>query len=133
MKNNTIILFILILVMSNNIPCFTEGNEIFITIESNTKIIKNDDNITLIVFIKNVSDKDYELDLDYFMFASFYLKFSYYNNVNEKINVPVSNFGHVSRSFNTVSKILKPNETYSRTIIGTYRANPKTRLVSGLA
>jgi hypothetical protein len=114
-------LFVIVLFLSHNPPCFSEESKPFITIESNKELITNGDNIIFTVHIKNITDNEYTLNLYYFMFASFYLEFSYCDSLDQKINIPLSNFGTISGFIKTPFRILKPNETYSRTIIGTYK------------
>jgi hypothetical protein len=115
------LVFFIILLFSRNVLIFSEESKLLITIESNKEVITNDDNITFTVHIKNITDSDYELFLNYFMFASFYLKFSYYDSLNQEINIPLSDFAYVSKSFKTPFKILKSSEVYSISIIGTYK------------
>jgi hypothetical protein len=115
------ILFFIVLLVSRNILSFSEESKLFITIESNKEFLANDDDIILTVHIKNITDNEYKLNLNYFMFASFYLKFSYYESLSEKIHIPLSNFGTLSGYLRFPFVKLKPNETYSKIIIGTYK------------
>jgi hypothetical protein len=113
--------FFIMLLLGRNISNFSEESRLLITIESNKERITNDDNIIFTVCIKNIADNEYKLNLHYFMFTSFYLKFYYYDSFNQKINIPLSTFGIISAYLKTSFKILKPNETYSITMIGTYK------------
>jgi hypothetical protein len=115
------VLFSFMLFLSQNILSFSGESKLLITIESNKESIKNDDNIIFTVHIKNITDNEYKLNLHYFMFTSFYLKFYYYDNLNQKINIPLSTFGIISAYLKTPFEILKPNEIYSVSMVGTYK------------